>query len=163
MTVRVVGMALLALLLVGCGFRPAGYMEAEQLQGLRVQDDTGGSSEMAWQLRQDLDLRGIESDGTGEQRTLRVLDERWERRPLSLTADARTAEYELLGMIEFELLGADDGVLIPRRTARANAVFRRNGDRLLGTSQEEARLREELRGELARRILSAAAAVGGGS
>ncbi len=149
------------LLLAGCGFRPAGTLDSSALQGTRVIDATpGGSSELVWNLRQDMKLRGVPpAEDIEDAQVLRVIAETWERRPLSLTAGARTAEYELVGRADFELLRRDGSVLIPARSVRAESVYLRDPERLLGSSQEEARLRTEIQTELVRRILTAVAAV----
>lgn len=162
MSQRFLVLLLACLLLVGCGFRLAGSIDNAGLAGTRVVDASrDGSSELAWSITQDLRLRGVPAAAEGEdRRVLRVLEETWERRPLTLTSGARTAEYELVGRAEFELLGRDGRVLIPPRTIMADAVYLRDGERLLGSSQEEARLRKEIQDELVRRILTAVAAVG---
>lgn len=153
--------SLLLMLVVGCGFRLAGSIDSANLVGTRVVDASrSAGSELAWSLEQDLKLRGVQASAEGEgRRVLRVLGETFERRPLTLTSDARTAEYEVVGRAEFELLGSDGRVLIPARSILADGVYLRDASRLLGSSQEEARLREEIRGELVRRILIAVAAV----
>lgn len=153
--------SLLLTLVSGCGFRLAGSIDSASLAGTRVVDASGsGGGELAWSLEQDLDLRGVAASADGEgRRVLRVLGETFERRPLTLTSEARTAEYEVVGRAEFELLGSDGRVLIPARSILADGVYLRDPSRLLGSSQEEARLRDEIRGELVRRILIAVAAV----
>lgn len=159
---RLVLASLLLMLVAGCGYRLAGSIDSASLAGTRVVDASraGAAGELAWSLEQDLKLRGVPAATEGEsRRVLRVLGETFERRPLTLTAEARTAEYELLGRAEFELLGSDGRVLIPVRSIMADGVYLRDAGRLLGSSQEEARLRQEIRGELVRRILIAVAAV----
>lgn len=153
--------SLLLMLVVGCGYRLAGSIDSASLVGTRVVDASrSGGGELAWKLEQDLELRGVAVTGEAEgRRLLRVLDETFERRPLTLTSEARTAEYEVVGRAEFELLGSDGRVLIPARSIMADGVYLRDPSRLLGSSQEEARLRDEIRGELVRRILIAVAAV----
>lgn len=151
----------LALLLVtGCGYRLAGSIDNRSLAGTRVVDAGQGGGELAWSLEQDLKLRGVPAAAADEgRRVLRIIGESYERRPLTLSSSARTAEYELVGRAEFELLGSDGRVLIPQRSIMADSVYLRDGSRLLGSSQEEARLRREIRDELVRRILTAVAAV----
>jgi LPS-assembly lipoprotein len=153
---------LLAFGLAGCGFRPAGTLEASGLAGTRV-IDTAGESEVAWALSRKLDLYGVPepAENMGAERVLRLLDERFERRQVTVTAGARTAEYELVASATFELLGADGAVLIAPSTVRADAIYLRDGNNLLGSSGEEKRLREELRDDLVRRILSAVSVVSG--
>lgn len=153
--------SLLLTLLAGCGYRLAGSIDSASLAGTRVVDASrSGGSELVWSLEQDLKLRGVAASADGEgRRVLRILGETFERRPLTLTSEARTAEYELIGRAEFELLGGDGRVLIPTRSIMADGVYLRDSSRLLGSSQEEARLRKEIRDELVRRILIAVAAV----
>ncbi|HSG88661.1 MAG TPA: LPS assembly lipoprotein LptE [Pseudomonadales bacterium] len=152
----------LALGLAGCGFRPAGTLEASGLAGTRV-IDTAGESEVAWALSRRLDLYGVPEPAAnmGAERVLRLLDERFERRQVSVTGGARTAEYELVASATFELLGADGTVLIEPSTVRADAIYLRDRNNLLGSSGEERRLRDELRDDLVRRILSAVSVVAG--
>ncbi len=153
--------SLLLMLVAGCGYRLAGSIDSASLAGTRVVDASrAGGGELAWSLEQDLKLRGVPTSAEGEsRRVLRVLGETFERRPLTLTSGARTAEYELVGRAEFELLGGDGRVLIPARSIMADGVYLRDPARLLGSSQEEASLRREIRDELVRRILIAVAAV----
>ncbi len=153
--------SLLLMLVAGCGYRLAGSIDSASLAGTRVVDASrAGGGELAWSLEQDLKLRGVPASAEGEsRRVLRVLGETFERRPLTLTSGARTAEYELVGRAEFELLGGDGRVLIPARSIMADGVYLRDPARLLGSSQEEASLRREIRDELVRRILIAVAAV----
>jgi len=153
--------SLLLILVAGCGYRLAGSIDSTSLAGTQVVDASrSGGGELAWSLEQDLKLRGVPAAAEGEgRRVLRVLGETFERRPLTLTSEARTAEYELVGRAEFELLGGDGRVLIPTRSIMADGVYLRDSARLLGSSQEEARLRSEIRSELVRRILIAVSAV----
>ena len=147
-------------LLGGCGFRPAGTLEASGLAGTRIVD-VAGETDIGHALSRRLDRYGVPEPAAdmGAARVLRVLDERVEKRQLSLQADARTAEYELVASATFELLGADGTVLIEPRTIRADSQYLRDVGNLLGTSNEERRLREELRGLLVERILSAVSIV----
>ncbi len=73
-----------------------------------------------------------------------------------MTPEARTAEYELTGETTFSVSRADGTVLVPERRIRAQAVFLRDPDDLLGSSAERDELRREIREELAERILRAA-------
>ena len=151
-----------ALLVAGCGFRPAGTLEASGLAGTRV-IDVIGQSEVAWALSRKLDIYGVPepAEDMAAERVLRLLGEDFEQRQMTVTPGARTGEFELIASARFELLGADGSVLIEPRTVRADAIYLRDRSNLLGSSQEERRLREELRDDLVRRILSAVSVVAG--
>lgn len=160
--IRLLGLGLLALLVAGCGFRPAGTLQAGGLAGTRVVD-VAGESELARALSRKLDLYGVPepADDMGAERVLRLLGEQFERRQVTVTSGALTAEYQLIGTARFELLGADGRVLIEPRAIRADAIYRRDRSNLLGSSEEERRLREEIRDDLVARILSAVSVVSG--
>lgn len=159
---RVAVVCMMALLLAGCGFRPAGTLEAGGLAGTRV-IDVNGQSDVAWALSRRLDLYGVPepAEDPDAERFLRLLGEDFQQRQMTVTPGARTGEFELIASARFELLGADGRVLIEPRTVRADAIYLRDRSNLLGSSQEERRLREELRDDLVRRILSAVSVVAG--
>lgn len=158
--IRLLSLGLLALVLTGCGFRPAGSLQASGLAGTRV-IDVAGQSDLARALSRRLDLYGVPepAEDMGAERVLRLLGEDFERRQVTVTDGALTAEYELIGTARFELLGADGSVLIEPRAIRADAIYRRDRSNLLGSSEEERRLREEIRDDLVARILSAVSVV----
>lgn len=154
----------IALLLAGCGFRPAGTLQASGLAGTRIVDVAGGS-DVAWALSRQLDLYGVPEPAAnmGAARTLRLIDEGFDRRQVSVDGNARTAEFQLVARATFELLGADGKVLIPQRTITADSIYQRDRNNLLGSSGEERQLKDELRQDLVRRILSAVSVVAGSS
>lgn len=149
-----------AVLVAGCGFRPAGTLQASGLAGTRIVDAVG-ETDVGYALSRRLDLYGVPEPAgdMGAARVLRVLGENIEKRQLSIAPDARTAEYELVASATFELLGADGTVLIEPRTIRADSQYLRDVGNLLGTSGEERRLTRELQAMLVERILSAVSVV----
>jgi outer membrane lipopolysaccharide assembly protein LptE/RlpB len=154
----------LSLLLGGCGFRPAGSLGVEHLDGTRIVD-VAGNTRVGYDLSRRLALAGIDDtgpDGTA-LRTLRVLDETFLERPLTITTGARVGEFEISGSATFELLDAAGEVLIPPRTVSAEAVYLLDRTNLLGSREEERLLQDEIREQLVRRILDAVAVVAGGA
>lgn len=149
-----------ALLVSGCGFRPAGTLQASGLAGTRI-IDTVGETDIGYALSRKLDLYGVPepAPNMGAARVLRVLGESLEKRQLTIASDARTAEYELVASATFELLAADGAVLIEPRTVRAESQYLRDVGNLLGTSGEERRLTRELQAMLVDRILAAVSVV----
>ena len=148
------------MVLGGCGFRPAGTLQASGLAGTRIVDVVG-ETDIGYALSRKLDLYGVPEPAAnmGAARVLRVLGEQVEKRQLTIAPDARTAEYELVASATFELLAADGTVLIEPRTVRADSQYLRDVGNLLGTSGEERRLARELQAMLVDRILSAVSVV----
>ena len=167
LTLRGTGLAILAACLVllgGCGFRPAGTLQASGLAGTRI-IDVRGETDIGYALSRKLDLYGVPEPAAdmGAARVLRVLDENVEKRQLTLAPDARTAEYELVVSATFELLGADGSVLIAPQTVSIDSLYLRDVTNLLGTSGEERRLTRELQARLVDRILAAVSVVSSGA
>lgn len=152
----------LSIFLVGCGFRPAGTLQAVNLAGTRIVD-VAGETDVGYALSRRLDLYGVPEPAAdmGAARVLRVLDEQVQKRQLTVAADARTAEFELTVSATIELLAADGSVLIEPRTLRAESQYLRDVGNLLGTSGEERRLARELQDQLVERILVAVSVVAG--
>ncbi len=145
----------LALLLAGCGFRPAGTLALDRLSNTQIEDLTG-RSEVAFELAQRLDLeaRGRQEDAPALR--LRILEERYDERPLTITSGARVGEFELITTLRFDLLGADGAVLLPPQTLTTDALYLRDQGQLLGSREEARTLKSEMRDRLARRVLQAA-------
>lgn len=145
----------MALLLVGCGFRPAGTLALDRLANTQVEDLTG-RSEVAFELAQQLDLeaRGRREDAPALR--LRILEERYDERPLTITSGARVGEFELIATLRFDLLGEDGAVLLAPQTLTTDALYLRDQGQLLGSREEARTLKTEMRARLARRVLQAA-------
>ncbi|MEY3041001.1 MAG: hypothetical protein RLZZ174_83 [Pseudomonadota bacterium] len=145
----------MALLLVGCGFRPAGTLALDRLANTQVEDLTG-RSEVAFELAQQLDLeaRGRREDAPALR--LRILEERYDERPLTITSGARVGEFELIATLRFDLLGEDGAVLLAPQTLTTDALYLRDQGQLLGSREEARTLKSEMRARLARRVLQAA-------
>jgi outer membrane lipopolysaccharide assembly protein LptE/RlpB len=145
----------MAFLLVGCGFRPAGTLALDRLANTQVEDLTG-RSEVAFELAQQLDLeaRGRREDAPALR--LRILEERYDERPLTITSGARVGEFELIATLRFDLLGEDGAVLLAPQTLTTDALYLRDQGQLLGSREEARTLKSEMRARLARRVLQAA-------
>jgi len=88
---------------------------------------------------------------SGEALVLRLGEERFQQRNLSLTAQARSAEVELTMTVALSLRqGADE--LIPEADAQVVRQFLNDPRNVVGKTEELRLLREEMRRDLAAQI-----------
>ncbi|MGD8590961.1 MAG: LPS assembly lipoprotein LptE [Chromatiales bacterium] len=109
MTQRIGLLALFVLLgLAGCGFHLRGYQQASpNLDGLFIEqrDEQGG---LAGEIRQQLLVSGVELAESAAQakNILRIPQERFRQRVISVDADGKVLEYELLFQASFSVTQA---------------------------------------------------------
>ena len=124
----------LSLDLAGCGFRPAGTLSLARLANTEVEDRTGRSEvafEVAQQLR--LEAQGLSDDAPALR--LRILEERFDERPLTITSGARVGEFELITTVRFDLLAEDGTPLLEPQTL----ILAQDGPRPFWGSEKGAR------------------------
>ena len=68
-------------------------------------------------------------------------------------ADGKVREFELLGVLSFEVRKADKTVLLKNQTITLTREFIFDPDDVLGKTEEEALLREDLTENLARLMI----------
>lgn len=86
--------------------------------------------------------------------TIELLDATVKRRTASIDAQATTAaEYQIDYEVRFHVIGNDGAVVIPESSARADGSYRFNESAVLGSAEQEIVLYEDLRREIARRIV----------
>lgn len=103
-------------------------------------------------LSQELSLRGalVVSDATDALITLKQVDFDIERRTLTVNADSKVAEYELVGIAALSALNAQQNLVIQ---AEAHRHFLNDTSRVLATQFEESRQRTLIIQELARQLV----------
>lgn len=84
---------------------------------------------------------------------LRLGPERFSQRNLSVNAEARAAEFDLLMSTEFEVTDSQGRVVMARTTATVNKQMENDPQNVVGKAEEVRVLRTELRRELAFQIL----------
>lgn len=154
---------LLAILLQlgGCGFQPRG--QAADLSGVPSPLHISGLRPFAplnRELQRQLQLAGVThaSDAAGSAATLRVSRHTSNARVLSVDASNKAVEYELEESVRFTLLGGDGRPLTEEQTVRVLRVQFRPRETILGSEREGELLREDMRRELAGRLLQRLAA-----
>ena len=146
---------ILSLGLAGCGFRPAGTLSLARLANTEVEDRTG-RSEVAFEVAQQLCLEAQGPSDEAPALRLRILEERFDERPLTITSGARVGEFELITTVRFDLLAEDGTPLLEPQTLITDALYLRDRGQLLGSREEARTLRREMVQRLARRMLQAA-------
>lgn len=152
--------ALLALcvLLAGCGFHPAGgralpealkRVRIDMVAPYRVSEPAVETS-----LRTRLLRRGAEVvEASDESVTvIRLTDLRESREVLSVGADGKALEYELILRLSYDVRTGQQ-VWVPPTLIEARRDYSFNAQQVLSKEQEAERLREFLEGEMAELLL----------
>lgn len=112
-----------------------------------------GGQEMESQLRAALVQTGVPVLASGAELVLDLIASDEELRTASVSGSARTAEYELIQRVRFAVRTADGNYLAQPATARATRRYFLDRGNLVGSNEEQALLRRELRAELVQRIM----------
>lgn len=154
--------ALLASLLAGCGFHLRGNAPVPAHWTEVAIRDTGGSSNGTWYssgrdgLRREL-TRTLTASGfvvrTGAPLTIELMSDSVQRRTASIAATASAAEYQIDYEVRFRITGSDNAELVPATLMRTDSSYRVDEAAVLGSAEQEALLYEEMRRDIARRIV----------
>ncbi|HSX71212.1 MAG TPA: LPS assembly lipoprotein LptE, partial [Pseudomonas sp.] len=140
----------LAVLLSACGFQLRGTGSAEfalkeiDLQARNAYGDT------VKQLRQLLENSDVKVHN-GAPYLLLLANEQETQRTASVTSSARSAEYELTTHLDYEIRG-EKNMLLLRDKLEVQRVYVHDENNLIGSSQESAQLRQEMRRELIQQV-----------
>lgn len=155
---RLTGIVLLATALTACGWKLRGtgsYNMPPEITPIAV-DSGAVADELRNRLRASNSL--TESAGDPAASDLEILKENRNRRVLSVDSNGKVDEYEILYEVRWQLTarGSDDKsrrILIAPTTVRANRSYDYSASTVLSTNKQEQRLVEELRDDIARRIV----------
>lgn len=142
-------------MLAACGFQLRGSANLPPemaLTRLQVADDSTG---FVRELRLLLNANGVRLAGADPSgaATLEILRQRMNRRPLTITGQARVREYELSFLVDFRLLDAEGEVLIDREELRMLRDYRFDEQQILAATREEELLREDLHRSMAAQLI----------
>ncbi len=143
------------LIIAGCGFHLRGAVNLPEsiktmyVQGLNLQRGVGLT------LKRHLISNGIVvvEDYQKGNAVLDILENKYERRVLSVGSSAKVSEYELYGRITFKVTDGSGAVLTEEQSVEAQKDYQFNQDEVLGAGEEESVLREELEQRLVRSIM----------
>ncbi|TWH64565.1 LPS-assembly lipoprotein [Azomonas agilis] len=151
MLMRLLTVLGIALLLSACGFhlRGTGGGGPLALSELNlVSRDVYGDTQRL--MRQTLESYQVKVTPTAAY-TLNLVQEKVEKRTATQTSSSRTAEYELINQLDFQIQTRNGLTLLTERSeVRKTYVYDANN--LIGSDQEANLVRQELRGELVQQV-----------
>jgi LPS-assembly lipoprotein len=150
---RLLLMLLMAAALCACGFQLRGTDLRSSVTTAKVQAAPRHSYEAP--VRTALERAGVELLGTPTADTLVIdlLDERRDRRSISVSESAVAAEYAVVVGVRYGVRdGAGNQLIVPQWIERER-VYRADRDNILGSSEERALLEREMQNELIQQII----------
>ena len=122
---RCIGALILCLLLTGCGFHLRTWDLDANVSSARVTAE--GRNALEEPLRRNLRSSGVELVEEDAHVTIALLSEQRSRRSISVTDQARAAEYETSLGIQYEIRGGDGRVLLAPSWIRARGCIGSTG------------------------------------
>lgn len=142
----------LAVLLSACGFHLRGTNSGElPLKELDL-SARNAYGETVTQLRQVLTNSGVKVY-TGAPYKLILVDEQENQRTASYVGSGRSAEYQLTNVVLYEVHG-DKDLLLTSGKVQTEKFFVHDGNNLIGSDQEAAQIRVEMRNEQVQKLLA---------
>ncbi|MCZ6458636.1 MAG: LPS assembly lipoprotein LptE [Gammaproteobacteria bacterium] len=160
---RLGSLVLITLLLTcGCGFHLRTFDLTSTVSSAYVTSNTRNF--LTEPLRTSLRQVGVnEASSAGEaELVVQLVEQRRERRSVSVTGAALAAEYELTLGVRFSVFNVSDGqqnVLIEPRWAQITRLYRIDPNNLVGSSEEQALLEREMVADLVAQVIRALNAV----
>jgi LPS-assembly lipoprotein len=148
----VLGLMLVAAL-GGCGFHLRTSNLAASMESFYVV--APGSNPIASPLRTALRQVGVTQADTAANAEIvvRLLNAQRERRSISVTGQARAAEYELTLGVQYQVFDGAGNELVAPRWARSVRVYEVDRINIVGSSAEQALLEGEMRNDLIAQIV----------
>tara|TARA_R110002049_G_scaffold29552_10_gene100420 strand:- start:889 stop:1383 length:495 start_codon:yes stop_codon:yes gene_type:complete len=154
-------MGLLLVAIAGCGFQLRGAvplpdsLKLMYVQGINVQQGLG------LELKRGLIRNGIQvvDDYEKDSAILTVLENKFERRVLSVGNNAKVSEYELYSMLKFKVIDGQGKILVGPEQLEAIRDYQFDQTQVLSSDGEEAILREQLNQQLVDSLLRRLSAV----
>lgn len=157
----------LSLLLAGCGFHLRGHGELPDAWSSVAVRDIVGSSPLgrggdSWYdtghegMRREL-VRALKDAGFAVDldapMVIELLQASVSRRAASIDASASAAEYQVDYSVRYRVIGSDGVQVVPETMISTDSSYRFNEAAVLGSAEQEVVVYEDLRAELARRIV----------
>jgi LPS-assembly lipoprotein len=141
----------LAVLLSACGFQLRGTGDVQfALKELDVsaRNAYGETLKQVREVLQNNDVRVY----PGAPYSLILSNEQEDQRSASYTSSARTVEYELTMTLDYEIRGAKN-LLLMRNQLEVQNFYVQDSNNLIGSGQEGAQLRQEMRRDLIQQLV----------
>jgi LPS-assembly lipoprotein len=150
-----------AVSLAGCGFHLRTYDMATSVESFYVQAPV--TNLLGDPLRNALRQAGVTESASAADAevVIELLNSQRQRRSISVTGQARAAEYEMNLGVMYQVVDGAGAELVAPRWARSVRVYRVDRDNIMGSSEEQALLESEMRNDLIQQIVRALNAVSG--
>jgi len=143
------------IVLAGCGFHLRGSanlvdsLKVMYVQGVNLKQGLGLALKRNLTSNDVLVLASYQADNA----VLTIIENKVERRVLSVGSDAKVSEYELFGTVKFNISDKNGQLLAENQNVEARRDYQFDQDQVLGKEEEERLLREELNQQLAQSIV----------
>ena len=144
---------LLALLSIGgCGYHLRTWDLEGNIETAKI--TANARNPLAVPLGRALQNAGVELVDSGSADvTIELLGDRSNRRAVSVTDQARAAEYETSLQVQYGVLGKQNEVLADPRWIRAARIYQVDRNNLVGSSEEQALLEREMVSDLVQQLI----------
>lgn len=153
---------LLVLNLTACGFHLRGDADVpELLQSLYVQGVDLRQNAFGLELKRALTRNGVKVLDSYQEGTsiLTILDNRYNKRVLSVGTDAKVREYELEAVVRYKVTDDKGQIIQEQQTVEARRDYQFDSDQVLASDEQERVLREDLNKQLAQSLLRRLSAI----
>lgn len=149
----------MALLLSACGYHLRGALELPaNMKNIYVE---GGSGALQEQFKQVFKASSVQlaSSRKGAGIVIKIANEDFNRRVLSLSSRGKSNEFELTYRLDYEFTNADDVVLMPQQSAEVRRDYYNDQQFIIAKDQEEVGIRNEMYQQAVQTIVNRARVV----
>ena len=147
-----------AALVSGCGYHLRTWELDGSIETAKITSNL--RNPVADPLGRALKSAGVEVVGSGTADvTIELVSDRTSRRAVSVTDQARAAEYQTTLTVVYALHDASGDTLAPARSVRASRIYTVDRDNIVGSSEEQALLQREMVDDLVQQIIRGVNAV----
>ena len=149
------GLMILISVVSSCGWQLRGATDLPPEMAHVYVDGLSRKNRFVKDLDQELAFAGggITRDPESAGVILKVLDDQFERRVVSLSEQGKATEYELIYRIRFELQKPDGSSLLPAQVIEIRRAYFNPQVLVIGKAEEENEIRREMYKEAARTLL----------
>ncbi len=146
-----VAVLLLVVQLAGCGFQLRSWEMGNSFNSIGL--ESAARFDIEPDLRRALAQTGVPVLDTGAELVVELLDSGEELRTASVSGAARTAEFELIVRIRYAIRDATGSYLAQPATLLSSRRYFLDRGNLVGSNEEQALLRRELRTQLIQQLM----------
>lgn len=149
----------LALLLSACGYHLRGALELpENMKNVYVEGGSGPLLEQFGRIMKTSSAK-LASSRKGAGIVVKIFNEDFNRRVLSLSERGKTNEFELVYHLDYELANAADVSLMERQTVEVRREYYNDQQFIIAKDNEEAVIRNEMYQQAVQTIVNRAKVV----